>query len=122
MIIDHIRDMGEFTEFFANHPMDDGLFSFDFVVNNPHLYCAYDEETGKLRAYANMYVDDDRLFLSGASVRKNLPDNIDFIIMVCNAFNEDIYADTDKKTARIVLNRAGFRQIDKNLYIRKNEV
>jgi hypothetical protein len=118
LIIDRCRDYEEFSDFYANHPMDDGLFSYDFIKNNPFLICAYDEDNGKLRAYANMYVDDNRLFLSGASERKNLPDNIAFIIKICDAFNEDIYADTDKKTARIVLNRAGFQRLTNNLYVR----
>lgn len=118
MIIDKCRDFHSFTKFFFAHPMNDGLFSLDFVLNNPYLFCAYDEKTGKLKAYANMYEQDGKLFISGASVRKNLPENVNFIIKICNACNQDVYADTDKKTARIVLNRAGFKKIGTNLYKR----
>lgn len=118
MIIDHIRDLEEFKHFFLTHPMHDGIFSFDFIVNNPNLFCAYDEITGELKVYINIYKQDGKIFLSGASVRYNLPDNINFIIKVCDAFDTDIYADTNIKTAKIVLNRAGFKKITNSLYVR----
>ena len=122
MIIDRCRDVGELFTFFQAHPMNDGLFDFEFIKNNPHLYCAYDEISGKLRAYANMYSDDGKIFISGASVRKNMPENVDFIMMICKAFNCDIYADTDIKTAKILLRKAGFKKLKNNLFVRyKNE-
>jgi len=119
MIIDKIRDEKEFKELFDNRPMDDGLFNYEFIINNPHLYCFYDEKDGKLKGYANMYMDEDnRLFLSGAGVRKNMQENIDAIKALCNSFDIDIYADTDKKEAKICLLKAGFKMIDNDLYKR----
>jgi len=118
MIIDKCRDFQLFNSFFLEHPMNDGIFSFEFVKNNPNLFCGYDEKTGELRAYINIYQYDGNIFISGASVRKNMPDNINFIIKICNAFNCDIYADTDIKTAKILLLKAGFKKLSSNLYVR----
>ena len=119
MIIDHCRDIEEFKRLYDSRPLDDGLYSFEHILNNPHLYCLYDEITGVLKAYIFINADENNnLFLSGASVRKNLPDNINAIIKVCNAYPCDMYAETDKRTADVVLRKAGFKKIDTNLYKR----
>ena len=119
MIIDKIRDIDEFKNFFESRPMDDGLFTYDFIINNPHLYCLYDEKEGYLKVYANIYTDDTgKLFFSGAGVRKNMPDNIQAIIKICEAYNDDMYSDTDKKEAKICLLKAGFKKLTDNLYMR----
>jgi hypothetical protein len=119
MIIDHCRNRAEFKEFFEAHPMHDGIMDFHFIYNNPHTFCFYDEQTAELRAYMSFYQDESkRLFMCGASCRKNLLDNINAIIKVCNAFDNDIYADTDKKEAKICLLKAGFKKIDDNLFVR----
>lgn len=121
MIIDKIRDEKEFKKLYDERPMDDGLFTYEFIINNPHLYCFYDEEKGFLKGYINIYNFDDKLFLSGASIKKNLPDIIQAIIKVCEAYNEDMYSDTDKKEAAYCLKKAGFKKIDDNLYIRNKK-
>lgn len=119
MIIDHCRDEAEFKEFFEAHPMDDGIMDFDFIYHNPNTFLFYDEQTAELRAYMSFYQDEsERLFMCGASCRKNLLDNIQAIIKVCNAFDNDIYADTDKKEAKICLLKAGFKKINDNLFVR----
>lgn len=119
MIIDHCRDKAEFKEFFEAYPMDDGIMDFDFIYRNPNTFLFYDELTKELKAYMSFYKDEsERLFMCGASCRKNLLDNINAIIKVCNAFDNDIYADTDKKEAKICLLKAGFKKIDDNLFVR----
>ena len=119
MIIDKIRDEKEFYEMFKKYPMDDGIFDYNFLINNNGLYCFYDEEKGFLRGYINIYRDEEnRLFLSGASIRKNMPDNIQAIIKVCNSYNENMYADTDKLEAKICLVKAGFKRLKDYLYVR----
>ena len=119
MIIDKCRDKKELYDFFINRPMDDGIFDFEFISNNPHLYCFYDEKKGYLKGYANIYRDEEkRLLLSGAGVRKNMPDNINAIIMLCDAYDEDMYADTDKKEAEYCLRKAGFKKFKGNLFKR----
>jgi hypothetical protein len=120
MIIDHCRDKEEFKEFFYKYPMDDGIYSLDFILNNPNLFCFYNEENGKLEAFISVCTDETkRLLLSGAGRRKNMQENINAVKMVCNIFDEDMYAETDKKPARILLLKAQFEKIDNNLYRRK---
>ena len=119
MILDHCRDKKELYELYKNRPMDDGIFDFDFIVNNPHLYCFYDRDKGYLKGYANIYKNETgNLYFSGAGVRKNMSENINAIIKVCEAYNEDMYAETDKKEAIICLLKAGFKKIKENLFVR----
>lgn len=120
MIIDHIRDLKEFKTLFNTRPLDDGgQYPFEHVINNPNLYCFYDEKTNKLKAYLFITQDfNGRLFLSGASVRKNMSDNINAIIKVCNAYPCDMYSNTDKREAAIVLLKSGFKKIENNIYKR----
>ena len=120
MIIDHIRDMQEFKELYDVRPMNDGIFSYDWIIKNPHLYCFYDEVRGFLKGFINIYKnkDDGKLYLSGVAKPKILPDIITAIITVCNAFNEDMYSETDKREAKITLLKAGFKKISDTLFVR----
>lgn len=119
MIIDHIRDMEEFKNLYQVRPMDDGIFTYDWIVKNPHLYCFYDEIRGFLKGFINIYQNEEgKLFLSGVAKPKILPDIITAIITVCNAFNDDMYSETDKREAKITLLKAGFKKIGDNLFVR----
>lgn len=119
MIIDHIRDMNEFKKLYESRPLGDGQYTFKHIINNPALFCFYGEDDNKLKGYIFVTQDEEkRLFLSGASVRKNMPDNVKAIITICEAFEQDMYSDTDKKEAQIVLLKAGFKKIDTNFYKR----
>ena len=119
MIIDRCRDEKEFKQFFSDHPMNDGLYSYEFILNNPYLFCFYNEVTGVLEGYISVTADkDEKLFLSGAAIRKNMRENINAINMVCDFFPCDMYSETDKKEAVIPLLKARFEKIDNNLYRR----
>ena len=119
MIIDRCRDEKEFRQFFSDHPMNDGLYSYEFILNNPYLFCFYNEVTGVLEGYISVTADkDEKLFLSGAAIRKNMRENINAINMVCDFFPCDMYSETDKKEAVIPLLKARFEKIDNNLYRR----
>lgn len=119
MIIDHCRDIEELKKLYESRPMDDGQYSFEHILNNPNLFCFYGENDNHLKGFIFITQDHDgKLFLSGAAIRKNMPDNINAIITICNAFNKNMYSDTDKKEAQIVLLKAGFKKIDKNFYMR----
>lgn len=120
MICDHIRDKKELNLLFNKEPMPNP-YDWDFIVNNPNLFCFYDEKNGKLRGYITIQREDDKLTLSGASYRKNMTDNVNAINMVCNAFNEDMYSFTNVKAAKICLLRAGFKHIKDDMYIRRKE-
>lgn len=119
MIIDHCRDLKEFQDFFYNYPMPkDNQFDFLWVINNPNLFCFYGEEKKDLRAYIVLHEEDGKVYLSGASCRKNFLDNIQCIIKVCNAFDCDIYSYTKLKQAGLLLRKAGFKKISDYEYIR----
>lgn len=119
MILDYCRNKEELRDLYKSRPMDDGIFTFDFIYNNPHLYCFYDENKGFLRGFISIYRNETgNLYLSGASIRHNMPENINAIIKVCGAYNEDMYAETDKKEAEICLKKAGFKKLKKHLFVR----
>lgn len=121
MIIDRCRNIEELKNLYKSQPMPD-QYDFDFLVNNPYLYCFYDEEQGFLRGFITIQkelIDGvKRLTLSGTSIRKNMPDNINAIIKICNAFKDDMYAYTTLKHAALTLKKAGFEKVKENIYKR----
>lgn len=119
MILDKCRDKTEFKKLYDDRPMNDGIMDFDFIINNPFSFYFYGEDDSKLKGYISVYTDETKkLYLCGASVRKNMPDNVAAIIKVCNAFDDDMYSDTDKREAKICLLKAGFKKISNTLFVR----
>lgn len=110
MIIDHIRDMEEFKNLYESRPMP-SQYDFEWLVNNPNLFCFYDELKGFLRGFITVQVEDGELTLSGTSIRKNFKDNIEAVKTVCNSFKQDIYSYTRLKEASLVLKKSGFEKI-----------
>lgn len=110
MIIDHIRDMEEFKKLYESRPMP-SQYDFEWLVNNPNLFCFYDELKGFLRGFVTVQVEDGELTLSGTSIRKNFKDNIEAVKTVCNSFKQDIYSYTRLKEASLVLKKSGFEKI-----------
>lgn len=117
MIIDHCRDIEELKKLYESRPMP-SQYEFNWLVNNPNLFCFYDELTGVLRGYITVQKEEGLLTLSGTSVRKNMNNNIDAIVSVCNVFKEDMYAFTPLKEAALVLRKAGFIKVDNDMYKR----
>jgi hypothetical protein len=116
MIIDHIRDLAEFRTFWQKYKMPNP-YDFDWLVNNPHLFCTY--KNNVLTGYVTVQRENGLLTLSGASARKNMLDNIEIINMICDAFDEDMYSFTEVKAAKMVLLKAGFKKVDNsNKYVR----
>jgi hypothetical protein len=116
MIIDHIRDLEEFREFYYTYKYP-GLYDFNWIVNNPNLFCLYDEDS-VLWGYISVQREHGVLSLSGASKRKNMQENINFINMVCDAFDEDMYAFTRVRPAIAVLRKASFKKVYDDKYVR----
>lgn len=110
MIIDHIRNMEEFKKLYESRPMP-SQYDFEWLVNNPNLFCFYDELKGFLRGFVTVQVEDGELTLSGTSIRKNFKDNIEAVKTVCNSFKQDIYSYTRLKEASLVLKKSGFEKI-----------
>lgn len=117
MIIDHCRDIEELKKLYVSRPMP-SQYNFDWLVNNPNLFCFYDEINGNLRGFITIQLEGGKLTLSGTSVRKNMSDNIKAIITVCNAFKDNMYAYTKKKEAALVLKKAGFKHVSDDEYVR----
>lgn len=121
MIIDHCRDEKELYELYCLRPMPN-QYDFEFLMQNPNLFCFYDEKLGFLRGFITVQTEDidgeKRLTLSGTSIRGNMPDNIDAIIAVCEAFNDDMYAVTPLKHAELVLRKAGFVKLKEQILVR----
>lgn len=115
MIIDHCRDKQEFQKFFNLYSMPiQQQYNFDFVLNNPYLFCFYDEIKGFLRGYIMLTKEENKIYLSGASCRKNFENNIKAIKKICNSLNCDVYSFTKLKHAKLLLKKAGFKQINKD--------
>lgn len=118
MIIDHIRDYDEFKKLYNERPMPN-QYDFDWLIKNPCLYCFYDLEKGFLKGFITVQrEDDDKLFLSGISLPKLMPDVITAIITVCDSFDEDMYSQTPLKHAALVLKKAGFKHLKDEIYVR----
>lgn len=121
MIIDHCRDEKELYELYTLRPMPN-QYDFEFLMRNPNLFCFYDEKIGFLRGFITVQTEDiegeRRLTLSGTSIRGNMPDNIDAIISVCEAFNDDMYAVTPLRHAELILRRAGFQKLKDQIFVR----
>ena len=120
MIVDHCRDIEELKRLYDERPMP-SQYEFDWLIHNPNLFCFY--EGNKLLGFITMQDEDFEnigkvLTLSGTSIRGIMPNVVDAIKMVCNAFNQDIYSFTELKHAALVLRKAGFKKIGTNLYMR----
>ena len=118
MICDHCRNLEELKLIYRKRPMPN-QYDWDFLINNPNLFCFYDEESGELKGYITVQLENGVLTLSGASVRKNMADNINAIVKVCEGFKQDMYAFTQVKPAKICLLRAGFKHIKDDKYVRR---
>ena len=126
MIIDRCRDVEELKRLYDSRPMP-FQYEFDFLINNPNLFCFYDEQEGFLRGFITVQYEYDEaekvLTLSGTSVKKNFQDNVDAIEMVCSLFDEDIYSFTPLREAALVLRKARFERVDnKGKYIRRRKL
>lgn len=114
MIIDHVRNLEEFKRMFEIRPMQTDVYNLDFILNNPHLYCFYSEDTGELYGFIFITENKGRLFLSGVTGAKfpyRMAEINTAIITVCNAYNQDMYSDTDLRHAQYVLRKAGFKRL-----------
>jgi hypothetical protein len=123
MIIDHVRNKEELKRLYSSRPMPN-QYDFKWLINNPNLFCFYGEKKGDLRGFITVQEEEVEGFngkvltLSGTSVRGNMADNIQAIITVCNAFDDDMYSLTPLKHAELVLKKAGFTKIGNNLFVR----
>ena len=117
MIIDKVRDLNELRNLYSGRPMPE-QYDFDFLVNNPNLFCFYDDFSGKLLGFITIQRENNLLTLSGTSIPKNYDNIVEAIRIICEQFNENIYAFTPLKNAALVLIRAGFTKIKDGEYVK----
>ena len=113
MIIDHCRNKNELYNLYVSRPMP-FQYDFEFLINNPNLFCFYDEKEGFLKGFITVQKENDKLTLSGTSIKKNMIENINAVIKICDAFNKDIYSYTPLKHAALILKKAGFIKTNNN--------
>lgn len=120
MLVARCQDIQEFKELHAKCE-NDRLPPAESILHNwDWHYCFYDEKTNKLLGCIYLEDDEGRVCLSGFSCRKNYHNIIDAIKWVSNYLrHDDLYAMTDKRNARIVLLRCGFKQLDDETLMRK---
>ncbi len=117
MIIDRCRNKKELLNLYKSRPMPN-QYDFDWLINNPNLFCFYHEQEGYLQGFITVQRENGLLTLSGTAVRRIMPDAINAIIKVCNAFDEDMYAFTPLRHAALLLKKAGFKHIKNDKYMR----
>lgn len=117
MIIDRCRDREELYNLYSNRPMPN-QYEFEWLINNPNLFCFYDEKQGFLTGFITVQKENNLLTLSGTAIRGIMPDVVKAIITVCNAFDDDMYAFTPLRHAGLVLRKAGFKHIKNDKYVR----
>lgn len=117
MIIDHCRDERELFDLYTTRPMPN-QYDFEWLMGNPNLFCFYDEKQGFLAGFITVQNENNKLTLSGTAIRGIMPDIVQSIIKICDAFNEDIYSYTTLRHAGLVLRKAGFKHTKNNEYVR----
>lgn len=97
----------EFSKYMGN------LCSFGEIVSKSHFYSFYEEDKGLIGC---IYIssEDNKLFLSGFSVRKNHKKNIEAVNKILTFYNCPMYAKTKNLSALIVLKKCGFEVIKTN--------
>jgi hypothetical protein len=115
MIIDKCRDIEELRRLYNERPMP-FQYDFDWLVNNPCLFCLYGEKG--LLGFVTVQRENGVLTLSGTSVRKNLKGALFIINRVCECFDEDMYSITPLREAGVLLRKAGFERVDNITYRR----
>ncbi len=91
---------------------------FDKILISTLFYSFISDE-GKFIGCLYFYKSGDRLFVNGFSNRNCHLQNIECLNMAEEWFDCDIWAKTKHMTAKFCLKRAGFKQVDSELYVKK---
>lgn len=120
MIIDRCRDIEEFKRVHAECENDRIPSAESILALGNYCFCFYEKETEKLVGCIYLEDDEGRVCLSGFSVRKNYDIVIKAIKFISELVREDdLYSMSDKPSAKLVLRRCGFKQIDDETFLRK---
>ena len=124
MIIKRPFDKKAISDLYNERPEELEDISLDYILSDKlnalnQIYCFYTDDLSVLLGVIFFTEQDNKLFLSGFSVRKNLKNIIIALKIIINAYKCDIYSETKSKAAVRVLKMVGFEQIGTNLYLRK---
>lgn len=117
MRIDRIRDKKQFLDLFNQRPIYNERLTPDFLLNNPHTYCFYQDDD--LLGAIFITEEDNKLWLSGFSKRKKYKEVQQAINIVFNHYKQDMYSRTNEKTAVYTLLQSGFVKINIDVYQRR---
>jgi len=118
MIVDRCKDIEEFKIFYEKYA-NERIDTVENVLSLPH-FCFYDEKTEELLGCIYLEMDNGLLCLSGFSKHKQMDKVIEAITWVSNFMHLDnLYSHTNKKCAKIVLLKCGFKKINDELFLRK---
>ncbi len=92
--------------------------SFNFIIQNTFFYSFYDNKT--LVGCIYLYQKREKLFMNGFAKRGFHKFNLEAVQKILNWFSCDIYAESFKKTAILVLLRCGFKRIKNSLFVYYN--
>lgn len=92
--------------------------SFNFIIQNTFFYSFYDKKT--LVGCIYLYQKREKLFMNGFAKRGFHKFNLEAVQKILNWFSCDIYAESFKKPAILVLLRCGFKRIKNSLFVYYN--
>ena len=92
--------------------------SFDFICNNTFFY-AFLDETSLIGCIYYFLDEDGRLYLNAFSKPKMYPINVECLKLSTNWFKGEIFAEAQNRASARCLLKAGFKKIEKNLFIKK---
>lgn len=120
MEISKCRDIEEFKRVHAQCENERIPSAESILALDDYCFCFYRKSTGKLVGCIYLEDDNGKVCLSGFAARKNYDIVMKAIKKVSDYFRlDDLYAQTDKKSAIMVLLRCGFKKIDDETYLRK---
>ncbi len=92
--------------------------SFNYIIQNTFFYSFYDDKT--LVGCIYLYQKREKLFMNGFAKRGFHKFNLEAVQKILNWFSCDIYAESFRKPAILVLLRCGFKRIKNSLFVYYN--
>lgn len=89
--------------------------SFQFIVRNTLFYTFIQD--GTLIGAIYYFMEDDKLFLNGFAIRKNLSSNLYCLKLSTTWFLCPIYAEAQNRASAYCLLKCGFKRLRGNLFV-----
>lgn len=89
--------------------------SFQFIIRNTLFYTFIQD--GTLIGAIYYFMEDDKLFLNGVAIRKNLSSNLYCLKLSTTWFLCPIYAEAQNRASAYCLLKCGFKRLRGNLFV-----